>query len=78
MVSQLKGLAILWLIHIEWFGLGGIFRGHLVQPSCQWQGHQKQEQVVQSPIQPELESFKWWGIHHLSAKTPVLVFYHPL
>jgi len=31
------------------------------QPPCHGQGHLKLEQVAQSPIQPGLERFQWWG-----------------
>lgn len=38
---------------MEWFGLDGTFRGHLVQPPCCEQGHLELNQVVQSPFQPD-------------------------
>ena len=43
---------------IEWFGLEGAFKGHLVQPPCNKQGHLQLSQVAQSPIQPDLECFQ--------------------
>ena len=72
-VSVLVGLA-----HriIEWFGLEGTFKGHLVQPPCNEQGHLQLDQVAQSPVQPDLECFQGWGIYHLSGQ-PVPVFHHP-
>jgi len=54
----------------------GTFKGHLVQPLCNKQGHLKLDQVAQSPIQPGLECFQGWGIYHLSGQ-PVPVFHHP-
>jgi len=51
---------------IECFGLEGTFRGHLVQPPCNEQGHLQPDQVAQSPVQPGLECFQGWGIDHLS------------
>ena len=60
---------------IEWFGLGGTFKGHLVQPPCHEQGHLQRDQVAQRPVQPDLECFQGWGIYNLSGQ-PVLVFHH--
>jgi len=45
---------------IVWFGLEGTFKGHLVQPPCNEQGHLPLDQVAQSPIQPDLVRFKQW------------------
>lgn len=45
----------------ELFGLEG-----LVQPPCNEQVHLELHQVAQSPIQPDLECFQGWDIHHLS------------
>ncbi|KAK4817094.1 hypothetical protein QYF61_027925 [Mycteria americana] len=56
------------LIIIEWFGLEGTFKGHLVQPPCKKQGHLQLDQVAQSPFQPGLECFQGWGIYHLSGQ----------
>jgi len=50
---------------IEWFGLEGTFKAHLVQLPCHEQGHLQPDQVAQSPIQPDLECFQGWGIDHL-------------
>ena len=61
---------------IEWFGLEGTFKGHLVQSHCKQQGHLQLGQVAQSPIQPDFECFQGWGIYHLSGQ-PVLVLHHP-
>jgi len=61
---------------IEQFGLQGTFQGHLVQPPCNKQGHLLLDQAAQSPIQPNLECFQGWGIHHLSGQ-PVPVFHYP-
>jgi len=41
---------------IECFGLEGTFKGHLIQPLCNEQGHLQLDQVAQSPIQPGLGS----------------------
>ena len=60
----------------EWFGLEGTFKGHLVQPLCNEQGHLQLDQVAQSPVQPELESFQGWGTYHPSGQ-PVPVSHHP-
>jgi len=61
---------------IEWFGLEGTFKGHLVQPPCSGQGHLPLDQVAQSPVQPDLECFQGWGIYHLSGQ-PMPVSHHP-
>ena len=61
---------------MEQFGLEGIFRGHLAQPPCSEQGHLQLDQGAQSPIQPDLEQFQWWGIHSFSGQ-PVPVPHHP-
>jgi len=53
---------------MEWFGLERTFKGHLVQCTCNKQGQLKPDQVGQSPIQPDLESFQGWGIYHLSGQ----------
>ena len=42
---------------IESFGLDETCKGHLVQAPCNKQGHLQQDQVAQSPIQPDLEWF---------------------
>lgn len=41
-----------------WFGLGGTFRGHLVHTPGSEEGHAQLEQVPQSLIQQNLESFQ--------------------
>jgi len=61
---------------IEWFGLEGTFKGHLVQPPSNEQGHLQLDQVAQSPVQPGLECFQGWGIYHFSGQ-PIPVFHHP-
>ncbi|KAK4823976.1 hypothetical protein QYF61_008595 [Mycteria americana] len=61
---------------VERFGLEGTFKGHLVQPRCNEQGHLQLDQVAQSPVQPGLECFQGWSIYHLSGQ-PVPVFHHP-
>jgi len=40
---------------IEWIGLEGTFKDHLVQSPFHGQGHLPLDQVAQSPIQPALE-----------------------
>ena len=60
---------------IEWFGLEGAFKGHLVQALCNEQGYLQLDQVAQSPVQPDLECCQGWGIYHLSGQ-PVPVFHH--
>ena len=57
----------------ELFELEGALTGYLVQPPCNEQGHLQLAQVVQSPIQPDLECLQGWGIHHLSGQ-PVQCF----
>ena len=49
----------------SYFGLEGTFKGHLVQPSCNEQGHLQLDQVAQSPVQPDLEYFQGWGTYNL-------------
>ena len=61
---------------IECFGLEGTFRGQLAQPPCSEQGHLQLDHVAQSPVQPGLECFQGWGLHHFSGQ-PVPVFHHP-
>ena len=51
------------------------FKSNLVQPPCNEQGHLQLDQVVQNPVQPDLECFQGWGIHNISG--PVPVFHHP-
>jgi len=46
---------------VEWFVLEGTVQGHLVQPPCSEQGHLQLDQVVQSPVRPDLECFQGWG-----------------
>lgn len=40
------------------FGLEGTFKNHLVQTPCHGQGHLLLDQVVQSPIHPNLEHWQ--------------------
>ena len=40
---------------IELIELEGTFKGHLVQPLCNDQGHIQLDQIAQSPIQPDFE-----------------------
>jgi len=44
--------------------------------SLPWAGDLQRDQVAQSPIQPDLEHFQGWDIHHLSGQ-PVPGFHHP-
>jgi len=60
----------------ECFGLGGTFKGHLVQPPCSDQGHLWVAHVAQHPVQPGLENFQVWGYYNLFGQ-PVPVFHHP-
>lgn len=48
---------------IENFALDGTHKHPLVQLPCKEQGHLKLNQVVQSPVQPDLKSFQGWDIH---------------
>jgi len=48
---------------IEWFGLEGTFKGHLVQPPCNERGHLQPDKVAQSPVQLVLEHFHGGGIY---------------
>lgn len=43
---------------LEWFGLEGTFRDHLVQLLCREQGHLPLDHVAQSPIHPDLDRFQ--------------------
>ena len=43
---------------------------------CSEQGQLQPDEVAHSPVQPGLERFQGWGIHHLSEQ-PGPVFYHP-
>jgi len=62
---------------IQCFGWEGTFRDHLDQPSGrEQQGHLQLQQVAQSPVQPDLECFKGWGLHYFSVEL-VPVFHHP-
>jgi len=56
--------------------LKGAFKGHLVQLPCNEQGHLSLDQVAQSPIQPDLQSYQGWSIYHISGQH-VPVFHHP-
>jgi len=60
---------------IERVGLEVSFKGHLVQPPCNEQGHLQLSQVAQSPVQSDPECFQGWGICHLSGQ-PVPVPHH--
>jgi len=46
--------------------LEATFKDHLAQPPYVEQGHLQPDQIAQSPIQPGLDCFQGWGIHHLS------------
>ena len=63
-------------IDSEQLVLEGTFKGQLVQPPCNEQGHPPLDQVAQSPVQPDLECFQGWSIYHLSGQ-PVPLFFHP-
>ena len=67
---------LVWDRVIEWFGLEGTFRGHLVQPSCIKQGHLQPDRVAQIPLQPDLECFQGWGIYHVSGQTGPVCHHH--
>ena len=62
-------------LFIELFELESTIKGHLVQLPCNKQGHLQLDQVAQSPVQPDLECLRGWGIHHTSGQ-PVPVFNH--
>ena len=51
-------------------------KGHLVQPSCNEQGHLQVDQDAQNPVQPDLECLQGHGFHHTSGQ-PVPVPHHP-
>ena len=51
---------------IEWFGLEGMFKDHLIPTPCYMQGHLPLDQVAHSPIQPGPECFQGWGIYNLT------------
>lgn len=53
---------------VEWFGMGGTVKGHLVQLSCHEQEHLQPDQAAQSLVQPDLRRFQGWSIHHISVK----------
>jgi len=53
---------------VEYLGLEDIFKGHLVQPLCNEQGHVQLDQVAQSPMQPDLEQFQGEGIRSFSGQ----------
>ena len=57
-------------------GVERTFKGRLVQPYCNEQGHLQLDQVDQNPVQPDLECFQGWGIYQLSEQ-PVPGFHHP-
>jgi len=61
---------------IEWFGLQGILKNHLVQPPCNEQGHLPLDQIAQSIIQLDVEHFHGWGSYDFSEQ-PVPVSHHP-
>ena len=58
---------------VESFELEETSIGHLVQLSCNKQGHLQLNQDAQRPIQSDLECFQGWGTYHLSGQ-PVPVF----
>lgn len=43
---------------IEWFGLRGTFKGHLLQAPGSEQAHPQLQQAAQSLVQQDLESFQ--------------------
>ena len=52
--------------NVESLELEGTFKGHLVQFSCNEQGHAQLNQVAQGLIQSCLESLKGQDINHIS------------
>lgn len=52
----------------EWIVLERTFRGHIVQAPCNEQGHLRPDQIVQSPVQPDLGCFQRWGICHFTGQ----------
>lgn len=54
-VRLIKAVCAVRLLHgkVEWFGLGGTFKGHLVQPPGNEEGRLQLDPVAQSPVQAE-------------------------
>ena len=57
------------------FELEGTLKDHLVQLPCSEQGYIQIVQVVQSPVQPDLECLQGWDFHQFS-RQPVPVPHH--
>ena len=77
--SRATGVTVGFAVYhriIEWLRLQDALKGHLDQPPCNEQGHLQLDQVAQSPVQPDLECFREWGIYHLSRQLAP-VFHHP-
>lgn len=43
---------------MEWFGLAGTYKDHVVQTTFHGQGHLSQDQAAQRPCHPDLEHFR--------------------
>lgn len=66
---MIKEKVILWKLKVDFtltimriteqIGLKGIFKGHLVQPLCNEQGHVQLDQDALGPVQADCECF--WG-----------------
>ena len=65
-----------WDTTMQGLGLERTFKDHLDQLPWNGQGHLSLDQVARSPVEPDLEHFVWWQLHHFSKKL-VLVSYHP-
>lgn len=58
---------------IQYFGIERTLKGQLVQPPSD--KHLQLDHVAHIPIQPDLEYFQQWDIHHLFEQL-ILVFYN--
>lgn len=55
--------------------LKGDFKDHLIQLTCNEQGHPKLDQVAESPLQPDLECLQGQDIHQLSEQYVIVLHY---
>lgn len=61
-----------WLDHVNW---KKPFKGHPDQHPCNKQERLHLEQVIQSPIQPDLLCLQEWSIHHLFGQPGLVLHY---